>query len=166
VGDYELRSTGPTLPMTGAKHLQYFMQVFHTAKRQISTKRWLRFVELLPYCRVPVWATGLKSQWKTCFFPLAQNIMRLWKASGRTFLVAYLKECCKILVLWVSGESYAPLARGVRVSRARSGPSPNTTGPPPVAYRDEPSQWVHRWLGCVAGDFNHTLCLQSDWLQT
>jgi len=47
--------------------------------------------------------------------------MRLWKASGRTFLVAYLKECCKILVLWVSGESYAPLARGVRVSRARSG---------------------------------------------
>lgn len=47
--------------------------------------------------------------------------MRLWKASGRNFLVAYLKECCKICVLWVSGETYTPLPRGVRVSRARSG---------------------------------------------
>lgn len=95
--------------------------IFHTAKRQVALKRWLKFTELLPYAKVAVWVCGLKSQYKVCFLPMVQNIMRLWKASGRVFLVAYLKECCKILVLWVSGNSYSPAERGVRVARARSG---------------------------------------------
>lgn len=45
------------------------------------------------------------------------SLERLWPGF---FLVSYLKECVKIVVLWVSGETYEPLPRGVRVARARS----------------------------------------------
>jgi hypothetical protein len=70
---------------------------------------------------VPVWATGLKSQWEKCFLPLATNISRLWRASGRDFLVSYLKEATKICVHWVSQTPYTVQPNGVRVKRARSG---------------------------------------------
>lgn len=97
------------------------MKIFHTAKRQVSTKRWLRLAELNAYCLVPVWATGLKDQWKICFQPLVQRFTRLWKSSGRVFLVGYLKESVRIVVLWAAGLPYSPQPRGVRVARSRSG---------------------------------------------
>lgn len=97
------------------------MKIFHTAKRQVSTKRWLRLVELNAYCLVPVWATGLKDQWKICFQPLAQRIKFLWKSSGRVFLVGYLKEATRIVVLWTAGLPYTVQPNGVRVARSRSG---------------------------------------------
>jgi len=97
------------------------MQIFHTAKRQNSIKRWLRLTELRAYCLVPVWATGLKDQWKVCFQPLVQSITALWRRNGRVFLVAYLKESVRIIVLWASCLPYTPQPKGVRVSRSRSG---------------------------------------------
>lgn len=97
------------------------MKIFHTAKRQVSTKRWLRLVELNAYCLVPVWATGLKDQWKICFQPLVQRIKFLWKSSGRVFLVGYLKESTRIVVLWAAGLPYTVQPNGVRVARSRSG---------------------------------------------
>lgn len=52
---------------------------------------------------------------------MIHNIKRLWKASGREFLVAYLKESVRIVVLWTSGLPYTVQPNGVRVARARSG---------------------------------------------
>lgn len=97
------------------------MQLFHTAARQMSARRWLRLRELEAFMRVPVWALGLKGLWQTCFLPLHSNIVRLWRASGPTWLVSYLKECTRIIVYWASDSPYSVLANGVRVSRARSG---------------------------------------------
>jgi hypothetical protein len=97
------------------------MKIFHTAKRQVSTKRWLRLVELHAYCLVPVWVTGLKDQWKICFQPLVPRITALWRNSGRVFTVAYLKEAVRIMVLWTARLPYAPQPKGVRVARSRSG---------------------------------------------
>lgn len=96
------------------------MKLFHTAKRQVSIKRWIRLVELNSYCLVPVWATGLKDQWKVCFQPLVHRLTRLWRNSGRVFLAAYLKECVRVIVLWASGLPYSPQPRGVRVALSRS----------------------------------------------
>jgi hypothetical protein len=95
--------------------------IFLSAKRQMSTKRWLRLREMEAYFRVPVWALGHKGRWNDCYLPLHRNFVRLWKTSGPSFLVSYLKECTRITVYWVSGTKYAVLANGVRVARARSG---------------------------------------------
>jgi hypothetical protein len=104
------------------KQLNIFMSnIFHTASRQVSARRWVRLRELESFMRVPVWALGLKGLWQTCFLPLHRNIARLWKASGPTWLVSYLKECVRIIVYWASDSPYSVLANGVRVSRARSG---------------------------------------------
>jgi hypothetical protein len=67
-----------------------------------------------------VWATGLKDQRTVCYQPLVRNITRLWKASGRGFLAAHLKECVRIVVLWASHLPYSPQPRGVRVALSRS----------------------------------------------
>lgn len=70
---------------------------------------------------LPVWLIGLRALWKTCYLPLHDSILRIWKTNGPLMLTMYLAECSRIIVLWVNATPYSSVTAKVRVRVTRSG---------------------------------------------
>lgn len=94
--------------------------LFHSVSGKINSTRWITGTEVRGYFVLLVWTLGLKAKWAE-FEMLYKRILSLRKASGKGFLIDYLKEVVKILVLYISGTPYSPNPNGVRIKLARSG---------------------------------------------
>jgi hypothetical protein len=70
---------------------------------------------------LPVWLMGLRKLWVTCFQPLHDSVLRLWKDNGSLWLTQYLSLSCRIIVLWVGGQPYVESTPTVRVRLTRCG---------------------------------------------
>ena len=63
-----------------------------------------------------VYALGLKS-YLPHFLKLADNIISMWKLSGRKALISYLKECVRATVQFVAGQQYIRNSIPVKLNR-------------------------------------------------
>lgn len=87
--------------------------------RTIADKRWIQFRELNAFVRLLVWAHGLKTEFKL-FHSMNTRIKALWRNSGRSMTVQYLKEATKMTVMFIAHTPYTPSSKGVRVARSRA----------------------------------------------
>jgi hypothetical protein len=94
------------------------MKVFQTVIKQIAVTRWMRLRELQPSVRLLVWSMGLKERFQD-FQSMSQRIAHLWRKSGPTFVIQYLKEATAMTVGFIAR---TPIRHGaVRVARSRAG---------------------------------------------
>jgi hypothetical protein len=89
--------------------------------RLTGNTRWILKRELRIFMMLPVWLMGLRRLWGTCFQPLHDRILELWKTNGSLWLTQYLSQVCRIIVLWVGNEPYGGTTASVRVRVTRSG---------------------------------------------
>lgn len=94
------------------------MKIFQTVVKQIAVTRWMRLRELLPSVRLLVWSMGLKEQFQE-FQSMTHRIATLWKKSGQTFVIQYLKEATAMTVGFIARTPIRHSA--VRVARSRAG---------------------------------------------
>lgn len=71
----------------------------------MARPRWLRSSELRNYIVLSAWLLRVYDLWHEGWSPLMKKILHLWKVSGKTFLVQYLKECTRLVQKWVASEN-------------------------------------------------------------
>lgn len=79
---------------------------------------WLKQRELLNYVRVPVWTLGLSNLWSDGFRPMVDSILQIWRRSGSTFVVEYLKACRLAVVAALAGNKWEGSIPSIKTSRS------------------------------------------------